>query len=168
MTGERYERYPEFSSRKKITEKKEIEPNSDRFIVYADSSPLVCGYTLPMLREIIGTKGKVFAAETFDTLSQLALSGKNGNQVDFLLLDSTFENWHDYSSLYTKPKSLFSYRSVSDAIRQKGYRGQILGLFGYEQEDIGDGWFTKDIRRILTRTELEHHPQRLLRALNIE
>ena len=168
MTTERYERYPEFSSRKKIITKKEQEPNEDRLIVYADSSSMVCDYTLPILREIIGSKGSVCAAETFDVLTQLALTGKKGTQADFLLLDSTFENWHEYSSLYSKPKSLFSYRSVAESIRKKGYQGQILGLFGYDQEDIGEGWFTNDVRRILTRNELEHHPQRLLRALNLE
>lgn len=143
------------------------ESERQKLIVYADSSLSICKYTVPQLQEILGKRGKVFGATSYHDLLQLALQGKDGKPADGILLDSIFENWHDYSSLYTQPKPMFSYKSVAMALTERGYRGPIVGLFGWEREDIEPSWYTQQVRRILVRDDLEIKPELVLKALGI-
>lgn len=164
--SERGERFiPSAWKKKNNPEKKEAVKS--RMIIYADSSLAVCKFTMPVLQEILGSKAKVAAATTYDELLQLALQGREGIQADGVLLDSTFENWHDYSSIYAKPKPMFNYKTIATALSEKGYRGPIVGLFGWEREDIDVTWYTKQVKRILVREDLEQKPDLLLRALGI-
>lgn len=161
----------EHSSHGREWRKKEIssgkESERQKFIVYADSSLSICKYTVPQLQEILGKKGKVSGVTNYHDLLQLALQGKDGKPADGVLLDSTFENWHDYSELYTRPKPMFTYKSVAVGLTERGYRGPIVGLFGWEREDIEPSWYTQQVRRILVRDDLEIKPELVLKALGI-
>lgn len=150
---------------KEASNRKETE--RQKFIVYADSSLSICKFTVPQLQEILGKKGKVSGATKYSDLLHLALQGKNGKPADGVLLDSTFENWHDYSGVYTRPKPMFSYKSVAMSLTERGYRGPIVGLFGWEREDIEPSWYTQQVRRILVREDLEVKPELVLKALGI-